>query len=58
MKTKHTPAQELLLNEVKNLEFLEWVATKVREFNMWSDKVQQLHERISSTKAAIKKATE
>ena len=51
-------APELLENEVKNLEFLEWVSTKAREFNMWSDKVQQLHERISLTKTAIKKATE
>ncbi len=51
-------APELFENEVKNLEFLEWLATKASEFNMWSDKVQQLRERISLTKAAIKKATE
>lgn len=49
---------ELLEDSVKNLAFLEWVASKAREFNMWSDKVQELDERISHTKASIKKATE
>lgn len=49
-------APELLEEEFKNLEFLKWVATKAREFNMWSDKVQELNERISKTESAIKKA--
>lgn len=49
-------APDLLEEEIKNLEFLKWVASKAREFNMWSDKVQELHERISKTEAAIKKA--
>ena len=51
-------APDLLEEEIKNLEFLKWVASKAREFNMWSDKVQELHERISKTEAAIKKTTE
>ena len=51
-------APDLLDEEIKNLEFLKWVASKAREFNMWSDKVQELHERISKTEAAIKKTTE
>jgi hypothetical protein len=49
-------APDLLEEEIKNLEFLKWVASKAREFNMWSDKVQELHERISKTEAAIKKS--
>lgn len=49
---------ELLEEEIKNLEFLKWVASKAREFNMWSDKVQELHERISKTESTITKATE
>lgn len=51
-------APELLEEEIKNLEFLKWIAGKARDFNMWSDKVQELHERISKTELAIKKATE
>ena len=46
---------ELLESEIENLEFLKWIASKSREFNMWSDKVELLHKRIANTEAAIKK---
>lgn len=49
-------APELLEAEIQNLEFLKWLATKSMEFNMWSDKVQLLYERIAKTESAIKKA--
>lgn len=51
-------AKNLYHNEVENLEFLKWVASKATDFNMWSDKVQLLHERIAKTEKALKKATE
>ena len=51
-------APDLLEAEIQNLEFLKWLATKSMEFNMWSDKVQLLYERIAKTESAIKKATE
>ncbi len=51
-------APNMYHNEVENLEFLRWVASKARDFNMWSDKVQLLHERIAKTENILKKATE
>ena len=51
-------APELLENEVENLDFLRWVSTQLRDFNMMSDKRELLYKRIAATEAAIKKATE
>ena len=49
-------APEMLENELKNLKFLRYVESKSRDFNMWSDKLEILYERIAATEAAIKKA--
>jgi len=51
-------APDLLNENIENLKFLEWLSTKTREYSMWSDKVQELYQRIESTRKAIKKATE
>lgn len=50
-------APKLLENEIKNLDLLEWFLSKSREFNMWSDKIQVLQNRISETKLVITNAT-
>lgn len=49
-------APDLLRANKENLEFLEWVASQSREFNMWSDKVHTLWCLITQTRDAINKA--
>jgi len=51
-------ALDMLEENLKNLEFLRFIESKLKDFNMWSDKVQLLYERISNTENSIKKAIE